>query len=825
MVIPVLSFGNHHNHIIGSLGDTSSLSRGMAMAKRYGPATAMITITPDDINNPNSLRLAMRTINNKTFPAVVDEDFFAKLKEGSMYQGSGNVSVPLHYNNRHKLAAQNPVAVASEFLAVMEDILQVLIGCPLDFQPGSNSKQVRTWYFKAKSKNCPHHKGIFGHITAYFGCIETQARNALHFHLILWGGITPKLLQKATGFDELCTAIEEALDSMYSAEIPRNEHIKDLIYQKMKKTANGRSLIPNSYKIYPIMNKIPSPRNSSEWIKYHDKTKAKVGIHSHTFTCKKPPSGRHRCRGARPSGTKTSTGPIQLDINEDELYDALAKNEVSLNEIIPTVSTSLTLKKCSKWINHRNYQTSPVPNTDNRLIVWELKRPALEGFPPLDSKVMRIFSTAKEKCFQNQNEIQHSTDLENCKDFCINEICSAIANTSSKENITNREEEDAKNDALERISLWLKSIQSIGVIDIYLSMDEAIKSRNGYVVESNVALHNTTGSCTNAIFLGNAQQSSAAFFYVAPYICKTKVALESCIGAIDSAQKHIDKYKSRASDSGTDKRYVQHMFTRVLNDLSTSICVSDTQVALSLLEMGTEINSDSFRYFGAEYSINFFTYNIHHNYYNNNLGQEGNTLEEGYTSNDTFSDTIFDSDDLVGIESNNKFSDSDDDDMISHNGSNCSDTSVYDKHTEIAGPQECIPAHDSTLYNKDFGPAIFYKVSTKSNETDGTILSDDDEEDNDFQSVPIHYPAHWFYRGKDLCQLTQFEYYALVDILPLSKISRDNYKSSNINDSTDEHERPGRAKRKPFYFHERHPLHKSHAQVLRSKQHTLIFNA
>ena len=103
------------------------------------------------------------------------------------------------------------------------DDQEILIGCPLDFQPGNNSKQVRTWYFKSSAKNSPHHKGVFGYVTSYFGCVEMQARGALHFHIIIWGGITPKLLEHASGFPDVCRSIENALDTMYCAEIPTSK--------------------------------------------------------------------------------------------------------------------------------------------------------------------------------------------------------------------------------------------------------------------------------------------------------------------------------------------------------------------------------------------------------------------------------------------------------------------------------------------------------------------------------------------------------------------------------------------------------------------------
>ena len=162
------------------------MSRGMAMAKRYGPGSTMLTLTPYDINNPTSFRLACNSLSNKEFPAVANEKFFDSLKMGAeVYEDKGNIKIPIEYTDRLQAAKTNPVAVALEFRAIVENILSILIGCPLDFQPGTNSNQKRTWYFKSTAKKFPHHKGVFGYVTAYFGCIETHVRGALLFHVFL----------------------------------------------------------------------------------------------------------------------------------------------------------------------------------------------------------------------------------------------------------------------------------------------------------------------------------------------------------------------------------------------------------------------------------------------------------------------------------------------------------------------------------------------------------------------------------------------------------------------------------------------------------------
>ncbi len=188
---------------------------------------------------------------------------------------------------------------ALEFRAVIENVLQILIGCPLDFQPGTNSKQVRTWYFKSSAKNCPHHKGVFGHVTAYFGCIETQARGALHFHVILWGGITPKLLEEASSFPDICEHISKALDTMYTAEAPSEKLAEGFIIRRMKETVAGRSHLPCDSKIYPVMKHVPSPKSSKEvWQRYMWENILHTEIPVHSFTCKKT-----ACRQAQMQGS------------------------------------------------------------------------------------------------------------------------------------------------------------------------------------------------------------------------------------------------------------------------------------------------------------------------------------------------------------------------------------------------------------------------------------------------------------------------------------------------------------------------------------------
>jgi hypothetical protein len=119
--------------VLGTLGDTTSLSRALAMAKRYGPASTFLTITPDDINCPSSFRMACRSINNQCFPAVVDQNFYTKLSECATHMDEGDIRKPLSYTKRLQAATENPVAIAEEYQSLLENVLRELVGVPLDF--------------------------------------------------------------------------------------------------------------------------------------------------------------------------------------------------------------------------------------------------------------------------------------------------------------------------------------------------------------------------------------------------------------------------------------------------------------------------------------------------------------------------------------------------------------------------------------------------------------------------------------------------------------------------------------------------------------------
>jgi hypothetical protein len=126
------------------------MARAFAQHRRYGPGTVLYTLTVDDKNSPNLIRLSRPMSSSQTFPATVNDDFFGALQQGTCYiDEASTIKLPLDYTARHQASTSNPVAAALEFQAMVENVVQILIGCPLDFQAGTGGGQKKTYYFKS----------------------------------------------------------------------------------------------------------------------------------------------------------------------------------------------------------------------------------------------------------------------------------------------------------------------------------------------------------------------------------------------------------------------------------------------------------------------------------------------------------------------------------------------------------------------------------------------------------------------------------------------------------------------------------------------------
>ena len=573
LVSPFLKIGSKNTFCAPLKGD-DGLSKTYAMTRRFGPASTFLTITPDDISNPTSFRLAMRSDNNVTFPATCTDDFLDCFRNNEKFVQCCEIKVPTNYSARVKAATSNPVAVALEFQSLMENIMTILIGCKPSMTMHNNSKNVKTWYFQLPSKKGTHRKGVFGHITAFYGQIETQQRGALHFHVIIYGGLCPKLLESCASFTELCEEVQKALDTMYIAEIPRCLHVQHELLQTMKSTVSARQFLPKQQMKQASLVVPTSASVKEKWLAFLYDTILETGIHQHTFTCKKLPAGAYGCRGARPSGLCEATKPVQIIEKEYNIHLDKEKHV--------QICTYKTIKE-QEPREKRNIEVQPIPEIDKRIIVWELQRRKLESLPEFPN-VLELQLTKIDMTNETNDEETQET-IATAKDFCVDTMRRILDECKGY---------TIDIEKIQYINHWYSQLNPLSVIQIYKKIAGKLEGLNGYVIETNKNLSNLCSSSINASLLGNSQQSRSALFYLTPYLCKNKVELESCLQLLARAQQKILEYPSTANDTGTETRTTQHLLTTLINSLHNHVEVSDTQAALSLLSMGHELSSEIF---------------------------------------------------------------------------------------------------------------------------------------------------------------------------------------------------------------------------------------
>ena len=184
-VIPVLNFGNGDRNIMGSIGDASSFSHAIAMMHRFGSASCFLTITPNDVSNPTSFRLCHRSCGNERFPASCPPEFLEALHnddavfDAPATEAGATIPIPINYTARVRAAAGNPIAVAMEYQALIENVMEHLIGCPIELRQSDYCATKKSWYFRGTEAKNPRKKGCFGYVTGFHGMTETQQVSVL----------------------------------------------------------------------------------------------------------------------------------------------------------------------------------------------------------------------------------------------------------------------------------------------------------------------------------------------------------------------------------------------------------------------------------------------------------------------------------------------------------------------------------------------------------------------------------------------------------------------------------------------------------------------
>ena len=109
--------------------------------------------------------------------------------------------MPSKVTTRLKNLHSNPVAQARAYKAIMKAVVSFLFGIDAAGKESRKTKEPKM--------------GIFGRCNAYYGVTETQKRNGLHGHFLIWcKALDPRLIQRMSDNPELLSHIICLIDSI-----------------------------------------------------------------------------------------------------------------------------------------------------------------------------------------------------------------------------------------------------------------------------------------------------------------------------------------------------------------------------------------------------------------------------------------------------------------------------------------------------------------------------------------------------------------------------------------------------------------------------------
>jgi hypothetical protein len=197
---------------------------------------------------------------------------------------------------------------------------------------------------------------------------------------------------------------------------------------------------------------------------------------------------------------------------------------------------------------------------------------------------------------------------------------------------------DEKDDRTIMWELARKTLQVNKLLDD-INQFEINSTENENVVPFNDIISASIGCNTCLEPLGSREQAKAAVFYQLKYITKQLTEITNTLSVLYQSKKLVNKYPSKADDSGTPERNAAYLLNKVINTLSTQTEVSAMMAAASLMGMPSHMCSHTFWFCFIWPAIRFLK---------NSLTHESNTLED-HSNNEDLGLENFDNEDIFDL--------------------------------------------------------------------------------------------------------------------------------------------------------------------------------
>lgn len=615
----------------GKLERRRCMGELLALARRYSVGGSFLSISPDDVHHPTSLRLCFPSADNEAFPAAVGDEFFSALAEGRVREffearaeaaavrHTLNVPLPRNFEEElQRLAAENATSTTEVFMEMMEATMEHLVG----LRPQHAHK--KTVAFGQRPK------GYAGVPLAWYGVFEVSGRLALHMHAIVFTAASAQLLADVAGHRRLEHALAAAIASQLRSELPWE------VYAAAAVARHTYVAMPRCAFLPPL----PHDHDGA----FRDRAEL-VAIRSNLHVCdRKGSCGKGACgvTGCRfqkpcglfvcglvrpmecvacggndiPGGVVAACAACHSRLAEDPLlHGGGAPHGGSGARLLEVVGVEETqteegLAAFAGWAQRRG-ERSALPHEfwvcsathpqasamTQKFEVFEPQHEDAVHVPAGTDEVViprgldRLLSIepSRRPLADGMAEVHAAANVHEGADGCDSDqaLLRALAEHEPFLAVLRKWEME------ETVAERLRTISAASAAKLVARLRELAPCANGSLVEFSDMLSGCLGCNTAPYLLGASEGAKAAMFYMIKYVTKDSVELRSCLSLLVDAKRHIDRYPSVAEDRDTPDRTTKHFVARVNN--AANMEMSFTQGVTLLLGKTPHMSSEHFK--------------------------------------------------------------------------------------------------------------------------------------------------------------------------------------------------------------------------------------
>jgi hypothetical protein len=192
-------------------------------------------------------------------------------------------------------------------------VCEILLGVNLEqmFSKTQATTIRKTLYYKSR-------KGILGHPISIIGVIEDHAKGTIHFHILFFGGVSPYVLQRFAGMEDVCREISKTLDTMYCSALPTECHVVPVVRRIVGQQKKNKLRLP-AFSGGVLLDRPDCSGVTPGGHVDYDMLVAETAIqaskqqhHRHMKTCQKGVAGLTGCRLCLPFAVSAATTPWVL---------------------------------------------------------------------------------------------------------------------------------------------------------------------------------------------------------------------------------------------------------------------------------------------------------------------------------------------------------------------------------------------------------------------------------------------------------------------------------------------------------------------------------